>query len=102
MKKLLLAFLLGVFLSNGFSLTHVLAGDNYRLQAVTVRSGDTLWTIAQEWSDPDEDVRDVIDRIVTANKLSSSAAIGAGQQLVIPLRDHGHEAWTQASLQVKP
>ncbi len=102
MKKLLLAFLLGVFLSNGFSLTHVLAGDNYRQQAVTVRSGDTLWTIAQEWSDPDEDVRDVIDRIVAANKLSSSAAIGAGQQLVIPVRDHGQAAWTQASLQVKP
>lgn len=86
MKKLLLAILLGIICSSSFSFTNVLAGTTYKQQVVTVHRGDTLWNIAQEWTDPDEDVRDVIDRIVVTNKLASASAVTAGQKLIVPVR----------------
>ncbi|XOQ51976.1 MAG: LysM domain-containing protein [Succiniclasticum sp.] len=86
MKKSLLAFLLGAILSAGFTYVHVSASPVvYDNQAITVHTGDTLWTIASHWSRPDEDVREVIDRIRTANQLSDTR-ISAGQQLVVPVR----------------
>lgn len=86
MKKSLLAFLLGAILSAGFTYVHVSASPVvYENQAITVHTGDTLWTIASRWSQQDEDVREVIERIRTANRLSDTR-IRAGQQLVIPVR----------------
>lgn len=49
----------------------------------TVLPGDTLWRIAREVAGPDQDVRVVIDAIMTANSLSTSA-IRAGQILWVP------------------
>jgi hypothetical protein len=102
MKKLLLAFLLGIVFSSGFNFTNVLAGDVYQQQVVTVHRGDTLWNIAQEWTESDEDVRDVIDRIVVTNKLASSSAINAGQQIIIPVRSiKAHDLMAVAAAQDK-
>ena len=50
---------------------------------VTVHSGDTLWTLAQEYGDPSKDVREVIDEIKDFNQLNS-AEIRIGQSLQIP------------------
>lgn len=57
----------------------------YEQQAVTVHAGDTLWTIASRWSGKDEDVREVVERIRTANQMEGTN-IRAGQQLVVPVR----------------
>jgi uncharacterized protein YcgI (DUF1989 family) len=86
MKKLLLAILIGIVCSLNFSFVNVLAGTTYTQQVVVVHNGDTLWNIAQDWTEQDEDVRDVIDRIVVANKLASASAVSAGQKLIVPVR----------------
>ena len=86
MKKSLLAFLLGAILSAGFTYMNVSASPVvYEQQVVTVHAGDTLWTIASRWSGKDEDVREVVERIRTANQMEGTN-IRAGQQLVVPVR----------------
>ena len=49
---------------------------------VTVSSGDSLWSIAEEVA-PAADPRDVVDAIVRLNALHG-VAISAGQRLAIP------------------
>jgi predicted Zn-dependent protease len=51
---------------------------------VTVRSGDTLWSIASAHAGANDDVEGTIDRIITINHLSS-APIQPGERLRIPL-----------------
>lgn len=48
----------------------------------TVRSGDTLWAIA-EAAYPSDDPRDAIDQIEQANHLTS-ATISPGERLTLP------------------
>ena len=61
----------------------------YYNQKVTVYSGDTMWTIANRWSDDKEDVRDVMHRICEANNLKSKH-IYPGQILTIPVKAVTH------------
>jgi Tfp pilus assembly protein FimV len=49
---------------------------------VTVSTGDSLWSIAEEVA-PSADPRDVVDAIVRLNALQG-VAISAGQRLAIP------------------
>jgi Tfp pilus assembly protein FimV len=49
---------------------------------VTVSTGDSLWSIAEEVA-PSADPRDVVDAIVRLNALRG-VAISAGQRLAIP------------------
>ncbi|WP_246465205.1 LysM peptidoglycan-binding domain-containing protein [Ruania alkalisoli] len=51
---------------------------------VTVGPGESLWGIAQQAAGPGEDVRVVIDQIMTLNSLADST-VHAGQQLSIPV-----------------
>ena len=86
MKKFLLAFVLGAMLSGGFTYMTVSASTEiYEKQVITVHTGDTLWDIAAEWGDRDEDVREVILRIQKENNLTGSD-LAVGQQLIIPVR----------------
>jgi len=50
---------------------------------VTVRYGDSLWTIAREHGDPARDVREIVYEIRRANRLDS-ADLRAGTQLRLP------------------
>ncbi|WP_435870899.1 LysM peptidoglycan-binding domain-containing protein [Leifsonia williamsii] len=52
-------------------------------QHVTVQSGESLWSIAEELA-PNADPRDVIAELVTLNGLDS-AVVSPGQQLAVPL-----------------
>lgn len=56
---------------------------------VTVASGDTLWSIAQEVA-PSSDPRDVVDAIVRLNALDG-VTLWAGQSLAIPAEYSGAE-----------
>ena len=86
MKKFLLAFILGAMLSGGFTYMTVSASPEiYEKQVITVRTGDTLWDIAADWSGKDEDIREVILRIRKENNLKGSN-LAIGQRLVIPVR----------------
>ena len=50
---------------------------------VTVKSGDTLWSIANEYSDGEKDVRELIHEIKKHNSLKNSNLI-VGQKIEIP------------------
>ena len=50
---------------------------------ITVKSGDTLWSIADEYCENKRDIRDMICRIKQVNSLSS-ADLYVGQTLEIP------------------
>jgi hypothetical protein len=51
----------------------------------TVASGDTLWSIASQYNDSDEDIREVVYRIRKENNLDN-ATIYVGQELLIPIK----------------
>ncbi len=50
---------------------------------VIVERGDTLWSIAKKFANPEQDVRNMIHIIRRVNKLDS-AVIHPGDQLLIP------------------
>lgn len=52
-------------------------------RSVTVRPGETLWTIAASSTRPGEDVTATVDRISAANHLSGGMLL-PGQRLRIP------------------
>ncbi len=54
---------------------------------VVVSSGDNLWGIAGRFASPEEDVREVIDRIVRVNRLDLTKSIQPGQKLVVPVKN---------------
>ena len=49
---------------------------------VTVRSGDTLWSLAQRYA-PNTDPREWIDQVDTINNLGT-AGVFAGERLAVP------------------
>lgn len=51
-------------------------------ETVTVASGDTLWSIAEEIA-PAADPRDVVDALASLNAVDG-AALRAGQRLAVP------------------
>jgi LysM repeat protein len=51
-------------------------------ETVTVRSGDTLWAIAER-ANPNVDPRDTIDSIIKKNNLTTST-VEPGQQILVP------------------
>ena len=59
------------------------AGVDKPIETVTVRKGDTLWSIAEEYTETSGDIRAMMQRIKEKNELSSPMLI-IGQTLVIP------------------
>ena len=59
------------------------ASTERKFITVTVHSGDTLWSLAQEHGDSTKDVRRNIDEIKELNQLNGSAIL-VGQTLRIP------------------
>lgn len=56
------------------------------LEVVTVKSGDSLWSIAATAAAPGEDVRDLMSEIVELNGLQGTT-LAAGQELTVPAGD---------------
>jgi LysM repeat protein len=85
MKNIFVTLCLGVALYTGVTLFFA-EEPVYTTQTITVHSGDTLWSIADEFRHESEDIRDVIDRIYDANGLTK-AYIYPGQVLKVPVRE---------------
>lgn len=64
--------------------------DNYAQashhQIVTVRSGDSVWSIATNYTSNKEDIRELIAAIKQINHLDNNLQIRPGQELKIPIR----------------
>lgn len=77
-----LLFSLGAFGLLGISPA---AGDETpgQLTYVTVRSGDTLWGIAESITGTSGDIRDTVAEIVSLNDLTSSVVV-PGQRIAVP------------------
>ncbi len=84
MNKILAILCLSFTLYNGMNLAFT-ADPVYYNQKITVSSGDTMWSIANQWSDEKEDVREVMHRICQANNLTNKH-IYPGQVLTIPVK----------------
>jgi len=65
------------------SSAHLYAASPEHMSTVTVRTGDTLWTLAARHTHSGEDVQETIDRIAAQNHLKG-ATIVPGQRLRIP------------------
>jgi predicted Zn-dependent protease len=65
------------------SSSHLYAASPVRLTTVTVRSGDTLWTLAERHTPAGGNVQDTLDRIDAQNHLNG-AMIVPGERLQIP------------------
>ncbi|MDE2483601.1 MAG: LysM peptidoglycan-binding domain-containing protein [bacterium] len=62
---------------------HLYAASAQRYTTVTVKPGDTLWSIAARHTSSG-DVQDTIDRISEANHLALASTIQPGEHLRIP------------------
>jgi len=51
---------------------------------ITVTRGDTLWSIAQEYGDPDEYILERVHKLAAANGLSNPNQLFVGQVLYLP------------------
>jgi LysM repeat protein len=65
------------------SATQLHAAKPVTYTTVTVKSGDSLWTIASKKTAESGDVQSMVDEIIAVNHLDG-AALNPGQQLQIP------------------
>lgn len=69
-------------ISGGSALASSTSGESASFGTVTVMTGDTLWSIAEQVA-PAADPRDVVDAIMRLNALPG-ASLDAGQTIAIP------------------
>ena len=65
------------------SSAHLYAAAPEHRTTVTVRSGDTLWTVAERYTPSGGNVQDTVDTIAGLNHLSG-AVLTPGERLQIP------------------
>lgn len=75
--------LLTTILYTGYNL--VQDDSVYHYEQITVHTGDTMWAIADRWTEQGEDVREVIYRICETNALANTN-LQPGQKLLIPVK----------------
>ena len=75
------------FLAIAFSSAGVASGDAgvpTETRTVQVVAGHTLWQIAAE-ANPDGDIRQTVDEILTLNSLPSASALQLGSEIAVPV-----------------
>ena len=58
--------------------------DTTQTQTITVRSGDTLWSIAERTASNEMDVRNVVYAMKSLNNLDGTKELQPGMKLAIP------------------
>lgn len=53
-------------------------------QTITIQSGDTLWSIAEEYAPSDQDIRDYIYEVCDLNSIKAGDIV-QGQDILIPV-----------------
>lgn len=80
-----------VVLLSGYGLNHVLTKHELKINTdsvmmVTVKPGDTVWTIAQTTNPVSDDVRFLVHDIIRLNGLDANGTINPGQRIMLPVR----------------
>ncbi len=52
---------------------------------MTVQRGDSLWSLAKRYGDPNSYILDRVDVLARANKMSSGSTLMPGQRIIIPV-----------------
>ncbi|MDR0854358.1 MAG: LysM peptidoglycan-binding domain-containing protein [Clostridiales Family XIII bacterium] len=63
----------------------VSAADEVNIITVTIGSGDSLWSIADEYGSDEADVRDTIKEITELNELNVQDSLFPGMTLKVPV-----------------
>lgn len=80
-KFVITSVLVVMFMGMSFSKTESLPANFVDIQ---VRSGDTVWTIASQYTSDKEDIRVLVHAITKINGLNRNAFIYSGQTLKVP------------------
>jgi hypothetical protein len=83
MPALALATLSALVAIPALSQARLFAAGPQHLLTVTVRPGDSLWSIADRYTAPDADTLDTIDAIKDANHLVDVKLV-PGERLIVP------------------
>ena len=79
----------GYYLYRLYVLQHKKLCSNYNRGLVrhsyTLQVGDTIWDVASNVSTSNDDVREVVHKILEDNKISNPSAVQAGQTIYIYL-----------------
>lgn len=54
---------------------------------MTVRPGDSLWSLARRYGDPNAYILERVDTLARANRLPASAALSPGQRVLVPIEN---------------
>lgn len=91
MKKDVL-LILGVFLAflvGNNTLGNSTTLDTHNVKTVTVKSGDSLWSIAAQTTPSNIDIRDMVYAMKNINQLENNVEIQPGMKLRIPTITNG-------------
>ncbi len=83
LRILALTAVLMIFWMVGSPLAESRPSQFEAMPIVTVEKGDTLWALAAQVAKPDEDIRDVVGRLMEINRLTSPS-LRPGQILYLP------------------
>ncbi len=87
MMRLLLGIILGIVLCFGFASASSFDKSNHTAyKLVYVQPGDTVWSIASQYTSNRDDIRETVMAIRQTNQLNRNADISIGQALKIPLK----------------
>ncbi len=68
----------------GFLLGFVCSGNSYEVCEVTVHEGDSVWTIADDYTDDTEDVRETVHIIKKINGMDN-VMVYPGEVIYVPI-----------------
>jgi LysM repeat protein len=66
--------------------------------AITIQSGDTLWSLAKRFGDPNAYILERVNTLAAANGLASDARLMPGQRITIPISSADDFARVQAAI----
>lgn len=84
--RILIALIISLVLWYNFNIQESFAYSTNQFYTVYVESGDSVWSIARRHIQANEDIREVVYQIRTANNLGVSATVFPGQPLLIPVK----------------
>lgn len=86
MRKIMMFLVLSIAIYMGYGMVAMEASTAWNHQQVVVHRGDTLWAIANRWTEDGEDIRVVVQRICEANNIANNSYLLPGQRLLVPIR----------------